>query len=84
MLNNLRVELNDFSHLPTPEDESNQWYLDCCVRLGYLWCWLTMVVAVVPQFMLQGGDFTHASGIGGESIYGAKFAVRSRLCKKRT
>mmetsp|Transcript_11712 Transcript_11712/g.35147 ORF Transcript_11712/g.35147 Transcript_11712/m.35147 type:complete len:205 (-) Transcript_11712:308-922(-) len=29
---------------------------------------------IIPQFMLQGGDFTHASGIGGESIYGAKFA----------
>ena len=28
------------------------------------------------RFMLQGGDFTHASGIGGESIYGDKFAVR--------
>lgn len=29
---------------------------------------------VIPEFMLQGGDFTHSSGIGGESIYGAKFA----------
>ena len=29
---------------------------------------------IIPGFMAQGGDFTHGSGIGGESIYGAKFA----------
>ena len=29
---------------------------------------------IIPGFMAQGGDFTHGTGIGGESIYGDKFA----------
>ncbi|EJW01563.1 hypothetical protein EDEG_00415 [Edhazardia aedis USNM 41457] len=44
----------------------------CCAKTGDMYKG-SPFHRVIPEFMMQGGDFTRRNGTGGRSIYGEKF-----------
>lgn len=51
-------------------------------KLGQnLWFRHSMFHRIIPEFMCQGGDFTHGNGLGGESIFGVRLPDENFLRK---